>query len=190
MRTPRKSAALTSGRPSRHIPTRAALQRLMRRHLMISAVGRSGWHWRGVMCQLFYPAFRLWRDRLSCCCTSWKANFVGKRIRRSTFQWKKGFFSEEGGRHFSEWAAWEGFLQERQFSEEVWPIQNRQTLKIEKLLSSSPCPQNHLLHEFQERKKHININLFGRRPLRWPGGLPTGRPGVKVLCTVLGTQRT
>ena len=33
----------------------------------------------------------------------------------------------------------------------------------------------------QERKRHININLFGRWPLRWPGGLSTGRPwGSKI----------
>ena len=42
----------------------------------------------------------------------------------------------------------------------------------------------------QERKRHININLIGRWPLRWPGGLPTGRPGVKDLCAILGTQGT
>ena len=42
---------------------------------------------------------------------------------------------------------------------------------------------------FQERKRHININLFGRWPLRWPGGRPTGRPGVKDLCAILGNPR-
>ena len=42
----------------------------------------------------------------------------------------------------------------------------------------------------QERRRHTNINLFGRWPLRWPGGLPTGRPGVQDLCAILGTQKT
>ena len=39
-----------------------------------------------------------------------------------------------------------------------------------------------------ERKRHININLFGRWPLRWGGSFPAGCPRGKVLCTVLRTQ--
>ena len=39
----------------------------------------------------------------------------------------------------------------------------------------SQSPMHDLLVDmvpFQERKRHININLFGRWPLRWPGGSP------------------
>ena len=41
---------------------------------------------------------------------------------------------------------------------------------------------------YQERKRHININLFGRWPLRWGGSFPAGCPEGKVLCTVLRMQ--
>ena len=39
------------------------------------------------------------------------------------FSVKKGVFSEKGGRQFSELGVWQGFLQDRQFSEEARAIQ-------------------------------------------------------------------
>ena len=41
----------------------------------------------------------------------------------------------------------------------------------------------------QERKRHININIFGRWPLWWPGSLPTRRPGVKYFCCATFTTQ-
>ena len=52
----------------------------------------------------------------------WKAYLgddFGKGMRQSTFHWKQKVFQWKGGRQFSEWGVWYGFLQPRQFSEEV-----------------------------------------------------------------------
>ena len=40
------------------------------------------------------------------------------------------------------------------------------------------------------KKKAHKQRSFWPVTLRWPGGLPTGSPGVKVLCAILGKQGT
>ena len=76
----------------------------------------------------------------------------GKGMRRSTFQWKKGF-SVKRGRQFSESEVWWGFLQERQFSEEVRAIHWTAGLWKLKNGCPHPLPQNKLLKKAKTHKK-------------------------------------
>ena len=73
----------------------------------------------------------------------------GKGMRRSTFQWKKGFFSETGG----EAIQWMGGLVRISTGKAIqWRAPgdsvNRRTLESEKLLSSSPSRKSALNQGF------------------------------------------
>ena len=46
--------------------------------------------------------------------------------------------------------------------------------------SRATCWDLQKVSKFQERKRHININLFGRWPLRWPGVSRPGSQGSKI----------
>ena len=69
----------------------------------------------------------------------------GKGMRRSTFQWEKGLFGEKRGRQFSELG---GLVRISTGKAIQWrgpgDSMNRQILKTEKLLSSSPCRKSAL----------------------------------------------
>ena len=76
-------------------------------------------------------------------------------MRRSTCQrQKKRVFSEKGGRQFSEWGVWQGFVQERQFSEEVQAIQWTAGLWKAKSWCPHPLPENQLWFK-------VIFNLWG-----------------------------
>ena len=119
-------------------------------------------------------------------CSSSEPMF-GKGMRRSACQWKKSFFflRWKGGRQFSEWGVWSGFLQKRQFSEELRAI--HWTAGLWKLESCCvhPLPENQLLHQ---ESKFCNS-------LSWPQIISSDNPwpnarATKYLRFLNGLQAT
>ena len=79
---------------------------------------------------------RIWVIYLGGLAKNYGSRFWGRGCDQALFS--KNGFPQKRGNAFSEWRVWKGFLQERQFSEEV------RAMKIEKLLSSSPSRKSAL----------------------------------------------
>ena len=99
-----------------------------------------------------------------------RSRFLVAGDARKHFSVKKRGFQWKGGRQFSESEVWKGFLQERQFSEEVRAIQWTAGLWKLKSCCPHPLPKNQLLPLFYGKKPPTPlIKGVNCHPLNWGG---------------------
>ena len=109
----------------------------------------------------------------------WKSEPIfGKGMRRSTFHWKKGLFSEKGGGNSVNEGFGKDFYRIGTFGEEVWAIQWTTGLWKLKSCCPHPLPENQLLEnkgfgpqtpENDENDKNGGVSLRQRRDLERAG---------------------